>query len=285
MKVLPPIKAPANFNLFHFGDKHEGSILSSNKAWDKLLNIMNSPYDGVSTNYGIEGGDMIEAIMVDDRRFASENLTEPLPLEQMNVAIKKREPIAHMLQVILLGNHERKLWRFGNITEQVCEKLGVPYGTYTAKLAFVDNKGELMFKVYETHGFKSIRSTADDPTRRRTNMELILKRHLKFKAADCAVMVKHHVHRVLVCKPDEDLFLYDDGKKIKQSYTGSGQNERYIHPDARWYGCAGAFLKLFGDGISGYAELFEYDPMELGFLVTKVRNKKVVAVEPYYIKL
>ena len=285
MRILPPITVPANFNLFHFGDKHEGSVLSSDKAWNKLCDVMNSEYDGCRNNYGVNGGDNIEAITVDDKRFSEEKLTEPLPLAQAKAIIKKHEPIARMMLALLLGNHCRKLWRFGNLAEYIANELGIPYGTYTCKLSFVDTKGELLFKVYETHGFKSITSTADDPKRRRTNQEIILKRHLKFKAADCVVMVKHHTHKLLVCKPDEDLFLYDDGKEIKQSYTGWGQNERYIHPDARWYGNAGSFLKLFGKGISGYAELFEYDPVELGFLVTKVRDKKVKSIEPYYIKI
>ena len=285
MKILPPVTMTANFNLFHFGDLHDGSSLSSTKGWEKLLDLMNSEYDGVSNNYGVDGGDMIEAIMVDDYRFNEEKLTEPLPLEQMEEAIKKRDPIKDKLLAILMGNHERKLWRFGNITEKVCEKLGVPYGTYTAKLSFIDSKGELLFKVHETHGFKSITSTADDPKRRITNMDIILKRHLKFKSADCAVMIKHHTHKLLVCKPEEDLYLYDDGKRVKQSYTSWGQNERYIHPDARWYGNAGSFLKLFGDGVSGYAEIFELDPVELGFLITKVRDKKIVSIDPYYIKI
>ena len=285
MRLIPPVTVPPNFNLFHFGDLHDGSVLSSSRAFSKLMDMMNSEYDGCSANYGIDGGDMIEAIMVDDSRFSPEKLSEPLPLEQMEQAIKKREPIKNKLLAILMGNHERKLWRFGDITEKVCEKLGVPYGTYTAKFTFQDSNGNLIFKVYETHGFKGIISTADDPKRRRTNMELILKRHLKFKAADCAVMIKHHTHKLLVCKPDADLFLYDDGKEIKQSYTGWGQSEQYIHPDARWYGNAGSFLRLFGKGISGYAEIFELDPVELGFLITKVRNKKVQAVEPIYLRL
>ena len=106
---------------------------------------------------------------------------------------------------------------------------------------------------------------------------------MRDKAADCAVMIKHHVHKLIVAKPDAALYLTDDGKAIKQHYTESGQNQQYIHPDHRWYGCAGSFMRLYEDGMSGYAEIAEYDPTELGWLVTKVRNKKIVAVEPYYL--
>ena len=284
MKLIT-VQLPDNHNIFHFGDKHEGSVLSSSKGFSTLTNLMVSNYDGCSNNYGVDGGDQVEAIMADDPRFSEEKLTEARPLQQVKKAVKDREPIKDRLITMLDGNHERKLWRFGNLTRDMCEQLGVPYGTYTCKITVEDKKGNLMYKIYETHGLKSITSTADDPKRRRTNMELILKRHLKFKAGDCAVMIKHHTHKLLVCKPDAELFLTDDGKTIQQGYTSWGQNEPYIHPDARWYGNAGSFLKLYGKDVSGYAELAEYDPVELGFLILKVRNKKIVGLDPYYLKI
>ena len=271
--------------MFIFGDVHLGSVLSSQKGWDKLIEMMSSRYEGCSNNYGIDGGDMIEAILVDDKRFSPEKLTEPLPMEQMEKAIEARKPIRKKLLTILMGNHERKLWRFGNITEKICEELGVDYGTYTCKISIKDKENKLMFKIYDTHGFKNISSTADDPKRRKSNAELILKRHLKFQSGDCAIMVKHHSHKLLVCKPDPELYLVDDGKKVKQVYTKYGQDESYIHPDMRWYGNAGSFLKLFGDGISGYAEIMEYNPVELGFLVLVVRGKKIVELKPVYLGL
>ena len=284
MKLITK-QLPDNHNIFHFGDLHDGSVLSSQGGWRKLVNLMNSNYDGCSNNYGIDGGDMIEAIMVDDPRFSPEKLTEALPLEQRKEAIRKRKPIKDKLITILTGNHERKLWRFGNIAEDICNELGVEYGTYTAKISIVDKHGDLMYKIFETHGSKTITSTADDPVRREANLKLILKRHLKRKAGDCAIMIKHHAHKLLVCKPESELYLIDDGKAVRQRYTGWGQNEEYIHPDARWYGCAGAFLRLYGDEVSGYAEIAEYDPVELGFLVTKVRKKRIVAVEPVFLKV
>lgn len=287
MKILQPVQLPANHNIFFFGDKHDGSVLSSDKGWDKMLNIMCSECEGVpaSANYGVDMGDPIEAIMADDPRFSPEKLTEARPLEQMKMAVKRRDPIKEQLLAMLSGNHDRKLWRFGDLVAEMCEKLDVPYGTYTAKITVNDSKENLMYKTYATHGFRGISSVADDPLRQKSNMKLALKRHLKRKAADCAVMVKGHAHKLLVSEPDQDLYLFDDGKRIKQGYTSWGQTEQFIHPDARWYGCAGSFLRLFGDGISGYAEIFELDPTELGFLILKVRNKKIVALEPYVLNV
>jgi len=284
---------PDNFNLFFFGDTHWGSILSTLKGWNKLVGMMHSKYEGCSNNYGAHGGDMIEAITVDDYRFDIEELkkkqkdgeTPVVPLEQADYAAKKLEPIKDKLLYILMGNHERKLTNIGNLTRSVANQLGVDYGTYTAKITIQDTSGNLMFKIYDTHGTRSINSTADDPIRKEANEKLILKRHLKHKAGDCAVMIKHHVHKLIVCKPKSTLYLTDDTKKIKQKYTTYGQTEEYIHPDARWYGCAGAFLRLYGDGISGYAEIAEYDPVELGFLILIVRRKRIVELRPIYLNL
>lgn len=282
MKLLT-VQLPHDHNNFLFGDKHEGSALSSQAGWDKLCHAMNSEYDGCSNNHGYELGDDIEAIMSDDPRFGPEKLKEKLPLAQKKEAVKMRQPIKHLLEVKLQGNHCRKLHRFGDLMEDMCEELGVPYGTYSSKVTINDSKGRLMYKMFLTHGFKGINSSADDPIRREANKRLVLKRHLKYKAADCAVMVKGHAHKLLVSKPESELYLYDNGKKIKQGYTGWGQDEQFIHPDARFYGCSGSFLTLYGKDFSGYAEVFELDPVQLGFLVLVVRDKKIVELKPYYI--
>jgi len=188
-----------------------------------------------------------------------------------------------MMIVKLQGNHERKLWRFGDIMEKMCEDLGVNYGTYSCKVSVVDSKGQMMFKIFDTHGFKGITSTADDPIRREANKRLILKRHLKRKFNDCAVMIKHHTHKLFVSSPEPELYLYDDGKKIKQGYTNTPYDIENIPEALRWYGNAGSFLTLFGKDMSGYAEVFELDPVELGWLVLKVRNRKIVSLEPVFI--
>ena len=276
---------PNSHNFFLFGDLHDGSVLSCSKGWSQLLDMMNSEYDGCSNNYGIDMGDMMEAIMVDDPRFSEEKLTEPLPLAQMKRAIELRRPIQDKLITILLGNHERHLWRFGSLTKEVCDNLDVPYGTYTAKVTIRGRNNRLMYKLFVTHGSRTIRSTADDPIRRYANEKLILKRHLKFKAGDCAVMVKAHAHKLLVCEPEAELYLVDDGKKIYQEYTKWGQREPYIHPDLRWYGCSGSFLRLYLPGFSGYAEIGEYDPVDLGFLVLRVRDTLIQALEPVRLNL
>lgn len=284
MKLLTKV-LPDDHNLFLFGDQHKGSVLSVKRGWNMMLDLMLSEYDGCKNNYGADGGDAIEAIMIDDRRYSPEKRREPLPLMQAKDAVKDREPIKDILLWMLMGNHERTLWKFGDLTEWIADELGTDYGTYSTKVSIKDTKGKLMYKLYDTHGSKTINSTADDPVRRETNMKLVLKRHLKRMFGDCAVMIKHHAHKLLVNKPTSELYLVDNGKKIQQGYTHWGQTEHFIHPDYRWYGCAGSFLKLYGDNMSGYAEIAEYDPTELGFLILKVRDKKIVDLEPYYLRI
>lgn len=281
MKLITK-QLPNSHNLFFFGDQHKGATLSSGKGWNVFLNAINSPYDGCPSNYGADGGDCIEAITVDDKRSDARKMKEPLPRHQERLAKQDREPIKDILLYVLQGNHDFILWRFGDLVGEMCTDLGVDYGTYSVKLTITDKNGGLMYKVFDTHGRWTFNSAADDPLRREANMKLSLKRRLKNKFADCAVMITHHAHKLLVTEPTRELYLFDDGKKIKQNYTGYPQNAEYIHPDARWYGCAGSFLRLWEDGSSGYGERAGYDPTELGFLVLKVRNKKIVSLDPYY---
>jgi len=192
---------PVNFNAFLFGDQHLGSILSYREGWEKLVDMMNSPYDGLkaNANFGIDHGDVIEAIMIDDPRFDGVT-TEANILQQMDQAIEDRKPIRDKLICILEGNHPLKLWKFGRITERICNELGVVYGTWSSRITYVDRKGKLLFKHFATHGHRTINSTADDPKRRKTNMELSLKRLLKYKAGDVllASTGKRYKNNILV---------------------------------------------------------------------------------------
>ena len=283
MKIITK-KLPANHNLFLFGDDHEGTTLRHNKGWEKLLNMMHSEYEGVpgKHNYGWDHGDPIEGIMIDDPRYHPDCIKDSLPMDQLNNAIKNRKPIAHKILGMNEGNHPLKLWRFGPFTQRICEKLNIPFATWSAKLVARDSRGQLMYKSFHTHGRKSITSTADDPKRRLVNQRLILKRHLKFKMGDCILMCKGHVHKLIICGPESELYITDDGEKVQQGYTSDhvSQTDDFIHPDHRWYVATGSFLRLYGQDVSGYAEIGEYDPIELGFAIAKIRDRKLRGIDP-----
>ena len=276
-------------NIFLFSCDHEGTVLRSKKGWDKLVHMMNSSYGGLTPdrNWGIHHGDIMEAIMIDDPRYNPLVIPEDsaVPLEQAKNCVKNLEPIKEKLLTVLEGNHPLKLSRFGLLTKWVCDQLlidtprgkePVPYGTWSSKITIeTTGKAKLMYKIHSTHGRKSIISTADDPKRRRTNKELILKRLLKFKMSDCALMSRGHSHLLLCCRPEKELIIVGS-EKLKADYTGGGLHEYFIHPDHRWYVSAGSFQMLYGENISGYAEIGEYDPIEIGFAVARIRDRKIV---------
>ena len=270
---------PIDFNLFLFGDAHDGSKLYYERGFDEFIDTVANPYEGLpsSRNYAVDHGDAIEAIAVDDFRFDPETMDDPsdIPMAQADRRIAKLSAIKSHMIAMLMGNHELKLKKYTNFTKYICKELGVPYGTYAARIIYTDHKGELIFKHYATHGRKMISSTADDPKRRLANMELVLKRHLKFKAGDCLLQSKGHTHKLLVCRPNTELYITDDGEKTHQKYTHSHRAAGYIHSDHRWYVNTGSFLKLFGDGYSGYGEIAEYDPLELGYAVVIVRDRMI----------
>jgi len=230
------------------------------------------------------GGDLVEAITVDDKRYSQETDKKETPIKQYRNVQKFLEPIADKTVFVLLGNHD---WlvanRYGDYLRTIlCPDLKIPYGTYSTKLAVNDKKGRQMYKLFYTHGAKSISSVADDPIRREANMLLQLKRRLQMKAGDCEVMAMGHTHKLLVCQPMASLYLYDDGKKIISAYTEPGTGQ-WIHPDHRYYVNTGSFLRLYtttdeGEAVSGYAERFGYDPVEIGYVVIECRGGKIKTV-------
>lgn len=280
-----------DFNLFEAGDEHEGSTMFHREGWDMMVDMLHSSYDGLpaNRNYLELHGDGMEAIAIDDKRY-NPNVTNPNILLLMQSCIDRYKKVASKTNVCLDSNHWRKLWKWTGdpdkgVAHFICHEAGIPYGTYSCRIKYVDGKNRLIFKHYMTHGTKTITSTADDPKRRKANRELTLKRHLKFKAGDCVLQSKGHTHQLLICEPDSELYLTEgsDGK-LKQAYTESAHTDPFINMDHRWYLNTGSFRKTLGDGFSDYAEIAEYDPTELGFLIVKVRNRKIAGVDKIVLK-
>jgi len=271
---------PLDHDLILFSDAHDGTILQETGG----LLRMREKIEKQKNTFAAFGGDWAEAILVDDKRYAPETDKKDLPLKQYQNGKEFFRPIASKTLFFNMGNHDWMLAsKYGNVVRDVlCKDLGIPYGTYTSKLSAKDKKGRQMYKLFYTHGAKSISSTADDPVRREANMLLQLKRRLSMKAGDCEVMAMGHTHKLLVCAPMASLYLHDDGKKVRSAYTGIGGGQ-WIHPDSRWYCNTGSFLRLYadrepGDGVSGYAERFGYDPVELGYIVIECRAGRIANV-------
>lgn len=199
---------PPNYNVFLMGDTHEGTVLQCKDAIYQTINMVLEPYDGIKNNYLIHHGDEIEAFTIDHKFYSTETSTEPLPLIQAKAVIKDFKPIRKNILAWLLGNHSWALHKFGNITKDIiCKELGVEYGTYTLKYSFKDKKGNVKWKLYATHGRKSLNSNADDPVRRESNMKLQLKRYLEHKDASSIIMSRGH------CLSSDTEILTSDGWK------------------------------------------------------------------------
>jgi hypothetical protein len=292
MRILS-YEMPKNWNYFLYGDSHVGAALRHGKGFKKMIKMINSKYAGLPAecNFCTDHGDIIEAIMVDDKRFSIFDSREACILSQLEEVKKELWPIKDRLLTILDGNHPHKLHLFGNLTGHVCKELGVNYGTWTVKLTFKHGE-ELQFKHLATHGSGSISSVADDPERRKLNWRLSLKRKLRDIAGDCVLMSMGHTHKIIVSPPTKTLYLTDDGKNINQHYHET-EDGPYIHPDHRFYINTGGFLKSYSNIVtesndvpieesklgSGYAERAMYPPLPLGFVVVKIRDSKIVGTK------
>lgn len=264
-------------NIFLFGDSHTGSLMFSENDFSQMVDMMNSSYDGLSEKYnvGIDHGDQVEAITVDDKRYCGKTTRVESIDEQINQSIKLRLPIKKKLVCMLKGNHEHTIQRTTMATNRICEGVGVAYGTFSAVINYTDSKGRLMFKHFATHGYGSISSSADDPVRQLSNRRLSLKRKLKSKFGDVLLSTMGHTHQLLICRPEPILYLTSQSNKIQQNYTEPRKKHGYIEPNHKWYANTGSFMKLYENGVDGYAERAGYDPVELGFIVCKIRNRTV----------
>jgi hypothetical protein len=278
MMEFVDVEAPDNFNLFFFGDLHIGSLLFHESGFREALEMTGRPYRGASCNHIVGMGDFIEAIDHSDRRFDSTttDLKKIRPEMQAEYFEELIRPYRKKFDVLLVGNHEDALAKYFDYTRLVCRNLGINYGTYTSVITYRNRAGELLFKVFASHGRGSIKSAADDPERVEANLNLSLKRKLKNKAADCAIMAMGHTHLTLICKPKKTLYMtYEEGD-IRQNYKEGDQAARYIHPDHRYYLNTGTFRRTYLRGVSDYAEKALYDPVVLGFPVVMVRNGRII---------
>ena len=276
------VKVPNDFNLFLFGDSHEGSALRHDAGWRQLINMMLSDYGGLSErcNYGVDHGDIIEAILVDDKRYEESTTKESSILAQLSNATKQRKDITKKLITILDGNHTDKLKKFGALVSDVCERLEVTFGTYSCVITYETEKGEHLFKHYAHHGFGSIRSGAHPHQRRDANRKLALRNKFSEKFGDCLLSSMGHSHQLIIVSPIPQPYMSTDKSgKLKMKYTKPSKRSGYIDPDHRWYVNTGSFYKAYMPDVSSYVEIAGYNPVELGFAVARIRDGNIVGID------
>ena len=267
---------PSNCDIALHGDTHFGSANCADDSVDEMLAwVMEKP-----NRRFVHMGDAIEAITTDDKRYQHRDDDTPIPLLQCKSVVSRYRAARKRGLVWLLGNHEFTLHRFGNLAEHMANELGIPYGQWTTKLDLHDKHGRIG-KIFLAHGVGHVlNSNAKDYEQRVANMKASVKMRLVHKAADCIVMGFGHTHKLLVVDPAQRLILTDDGEQLHHKYLGAGDGAAdYIEPDRRWYVNTGSFLRTYALDDSSYAERAGYDPIELGFAIVKIRNRKVVGVE------
>jgi predicted phosphodiesterase len=274
MKILTAL-VPSSCDVVLFGDT--GDVMQHEDGVRQVIDFIASGED----RRAIHMGDEINAIVTDDKRYQSDTTKNPIPVKQMLAAVEQYKPIRSKILCWLKGNHTDKLHRFGNLTELMCrpEHLDVPYGTWSARLELADENGPFA-KMFLMHGGAfTLSSNAKDYEQRMANMKASLKMRMVHKAGDCVVMACGHTHKLMVVEPARKLFLVTDDGKLKQRYTFPAmQADGYINPDSRWYVNTGSFLRLYQDGVDGYAERLGLDPVELGYAVVEIRDRKVAGV-------
>lgn len=257
------------------GDLHFGTLACHTKGWERLLERVANE----SGTYLLLMGDLLEAIAVDDPRWHAEvHDGKMTPLMQADALVESLRPIRRKVIALLTGNHEQKLWRFGDLTRYMCQRTDIEYGGYSCKVE-VRHGGKRTYKLYATHGRLTVNSIADDPVRRLSNFRLSIKRRLQHLAGDCAVMATGHCHKLLTLQPEAELYLTDDGEHLHASYTEGIQGGRYIDPNLRWYASTGSFLKSAVVGATTYSEQSMYAPVQMGYVELVVRDGIIQRLE------
>lgn len=288
MKIITRV-VPDDINIFNMGDVHNGSLLMHEDGFNKMVDMVESSYGGLpeDRNLVVDHGDICEGIMIDDKRYDGLT-TEASVYQQLLDCSRARDPYKRKIVEINDGNHPWKLWKwFGpgkpGFTEVVCKNLDVPFGTAACVIRYADKNDKTVFKQFACHagGRGRPSSCAKDPKQKQNNIELGVKDRLKGKMGDTILMSCGHWHIMTYCPPTVEFFVASSSGKLKSGHTfNSAPVGDFIHPDHRHYLCCGSFLKTYGEDISGYAEKMGLDPVELGFYVVRVRDRKIVGVDP-----
>lgn len=291
MPVINKVPPWKDFTCYQLGDTHIGTIAHSQEKLKEAIYIIKNE----KKSLWIHTGDAAETIMVDDPRYEQDQHTTPTADRQVDEVIETFHPIRKQLLAFLYGNHELRLKKNLNMIYAVCkglERLDA-YGGWTSIVNFHDKAGHAKWTGFWTHGPLKARgglgSSAGDAGQKKANTEASLKKMLA-PLHNAHYMGAGHFHKLVLREPVRELYLTTKGKNIKQEYTGVSASG-YIHPDQRWYGCNGGFLKqyLMGENYPNdslatmepmtYSEIAGYPPVEMGLIQINVRDYMIHSCE------
>ncbi len=277
------IKLPfKNGSIIQMGDSHFGTIAQVKRKLDEAVRIIKDERNCLWVNTG----DNAESIIVDDPRYESDQHSAPTIDRQIEDVIQTFKPIAKKLICMNVGNHELTLMRTLNVTYAILKGMDRvdAYGAWTSIVNFHDNEGRKKWTGFWTHGTSkhSLGSTAGDAGQQKANTEAKLKKILS-PLHSANYMGCGHYHKVVLRPPAKSLYLTADDNGISAKYTDQPK-EGYIHPDLRWYGCNGGFLKQYlmskeypNDSLGSlepitYSERAGYPPVEMGIIKLNIKN-------------
>lgn len=277
---------PKDYTMVDTSDWHLGALNCHKDAIEEMLGKIARK----KNYYMMSKGDLIEAILPSDKRYAccSVDVKEGLltPAQQADKIVSMCQPIKKKIVAFGLGNHEYHLLNTQDFGRYIAAQLGVPYGTAAYKFIATDKIGNVYHKFFATHGRRQLPKGAKDPIQREANRKAALRRMLEETGwGDCIYMSCGHTHQLLVVEPTttSSLYLTDSGGSIHQHFRVQGaQNRDYIPPDSRWYSNSGSFLKLYsppGSQAIGYGEMAMFGPAEIGWIEIHVQGGQVVQVE------
>jgi hypothetical protein len=275
-------KMPGNFDLYFGGDIHIGNSALEEILIKKLIKKVKRHKNG----YYSSGGDQLECISVDDKRFSLDTHAGKAARidAQRDYFIELFSPIADKFLWILEGNHERKYKNIFNVTNDIANALDCESANgVLAKILFPN------FRVMDWHGNGTIRSGALDARQREINEGFAIKKKLmRLPGNDCELSVMHHIHRMRIVPPSNALNIISDPRvnELKAIYQEpakiyvNGDKKLYrLSEDDRWFCSTGSVLRGYVEGECTYVEEVGYEATELGYIKMTVKNDKIYKIE------
>lgn len=159
------------------------------------------------------------------------------------------------------------------------------YGAWTSIVNFYDKNEQNKWPALWTHGKRraSLASYAGDAGQQKANTEAKLKKILA-PIHSTLYMGCGHYHRVVLRPPTKLLYLTSKGRELVSKYTHPCNIDGWYHPDQRWYGASGGFMRQFlmGDEFPNdsletlepisYSEREVYEPTEMGIIALNIGN-------------
>jgi UDP-2,3-diacylglucosamine pyrophosphatase LpxH len=238
---------------YFLGDAHEGS---ANVDYAALKTAVQQIKDSPHPKVVFLMGDLIEAIMPDDKRWEPSSVYEQyrlrdlknLPFKQADNICDILEPIREFVVAILIGNHEEVYIKkhFGDVYDYIAKKFpnakklgGCGFYRIVLEMAGVNAR---CFDIALKHGTSVGGKLMGYPINK-------VRESFEFELADFCIM--GHGHRL-------------EAKRVRYrelNHTGDNVNEKKM-----WYGMSGTFRRTYVMGHGDWYEQKGREEADVGYL-------------------